>query len=76
MIEAIRMGQSASIIEAAVGARVLSSEKETREKAAPLLANAGTDPVATFSETDLEDALVAGRVLAYAQGFRILKAAS
>ena len=76
VIEAIRMGQSASIIEAAVGARVLSSEKTTREIAAPLLAPAGIDTVVTFSEQDLESALIVGRVLAYAQGFRILNAAS
>ena len=49
VIEAIRMGQSASIIEAAVGARVLSSEKTTREIAAPLLVPAGIDTTATFS---------------------------
>ena len=76
VIEAIRMGQSASIIEAAVGARVLSSEKTTREIAAPLLALAGIDTVVTFSEQDLESALIVGRALAYAQGFRILNAAS
>jgi len=70
------MGQSASIIEAAVGARVLSSEKTTREIAAPLLALAGIDTVVTFSEQDLESALIVGRALAYAQGFRILNAAS
>ena len=76
VIEAIRMGQSASIIEAAVGARVLSSEKATREIAAPLLTPAGIDTVVTFSEQDLESALIVGRALAYAQGFRILNAAS
>ena len=76
VIEAIRMGQSASIIEAAVGARVLSSEKPTREIAAPLLVPAGIDTMVTFSEQDLESALIVGRVLAYAQGFRILNAAS
>ena len=76
VIEAIRMGQSASIIEAAVGARVLSSEKTTREIAAPLLVPAGIDTMVTFSDQDLESALIVGRVLAYAQGFRILNAAS
>jgi 6-phosphogluconate dehydrogenase len=76
VIEAIRMGQSASIIEAAVGARVLSSEKITREIAAPLLLPAGIDTLVNFSEQDLESALIVGRILAYAQGFRILNAAS
>ena len=76
VIEAIRMGQSASIIEAAGGARVLSSEKSTREIAAPLLVPAGVDNQVNFSEEDLESALIVGRVLAYAQGFRILNSAS
>lgn len=75
VIEAIRMGQSASVIEAAVGARVLSSERPVRQAASEILGEApkGT---ASFDEADLEAALLVGRVLAYAQGFRILKAAS
>ncbi|MEM7295688.1 MAG: NADP-dependent phosphogluconate dehydrogenase [Pseudomonadota bacterium] len=76
VIEAIRMGQSASIIEAAVGARVLSSEKPVRVLAEPLLTPAGTQSAAGFAEDDLEQALLVGRILAYAQGFRILRAAS
>ena len=76
VIEAIRMGQSASIIEAAVGSRVLSSEIETRVSAEPLLSPAGEDPVIHVDETDIEKALITGRVLAHAQGFRILLAAS
>ncbi|MEO0678370.1 MAG: NADP-dependent phosphogluconate dehydrogenase, partial [Pseudomonadota bacterium] len=76
VIEAIRMGQSASIIEAAVGARVLSSERATRQIAEPILAPSSGATRGTFDEGDLESALLVGRVLAYAQGFRILKAAS
>lgn len=76
VIEAIRMGQSASIIEAAVGARVLSSERDTRQVAANILnAEPETDDV-SFNEADLESALLSARILAYAQGFRILHAAS
>ena len=76
VIEAIRMGQSASIIEAAVGARVLSSERQTRQIAGPILAPRAGEEHGTFNEEELESALLVGRVLAYAQGFRILKAAS
>ncbi|NQY60063.1 NADP-dependent phosphogluconate dehydrogenase [Cognatishimia sp.] len=75
VIEAIRMGQSASVIEAAVGARVLSSERVVRQAASKVLAAPDTT-TATFDEGDLESALMVGRILAYAQGFRILKAAS
>ncbi|MEL6582650.1 MAG: NADP-dependent phosphogluconate dehydrogenase [Pseudomonadota bacterium] len=76
VIEAIRMGQSASIIEAAVGARVLSSEKDLRVIAADMLESQPAQPTAHFDEADLEGALLMARVLSYAQGFRILRAAS
>ena len=75
VIEAIKMGQSASIIEAAVGARVLSSERTVRQAAGDILGSDVPDGIA-FEENDLESALLVGRALSYAQGFRILKAAS
>lgn len=76
VIEAIRMGQSASIIEAAVGARVLSSERDTRQIAAQILSPETETTEVRFEESDLESALLAARILAHAQGFRILRAAS
>jgi len=75
VIEALKLGQSASAIEAAVGARGWSSEKDTRALAAQLLAEAA-HPVDTPGATDLADALLAGRILSHAQGFRVLQAAS
>ncbi len=75
LIEALKMGQSASAIEAAVGARGWSSEKEVREMAEPLLAEVNSDAQVPDAQ-DLEKALLAGRILAHAQGFRILSAAS
>ncbi|NUH67235.1 NADP-dependent phosphogluconate dehydrogenase [Sulfitobacter sp. S0837] len=75
LIEALKMGQSANTIEAAVGARGWSSEKAVREMAEPLLPEAVQD--APLPETDdLEQALLAGRIIGHAQGFRILTAAS
>lgn len=76
VIEAIRMGQSASIIEAAVGARVLSSERDTRQIAAKILSPETETTEVQFDEGDLESALLAARILAHAQGFRILRASS
>ncbi len=75
LIEALKMGQSASTIEAAVGARGWSSEKDFRVMADPLL------PAQTLNgdvpeATDLQHALLAGRILGHAQGFRILSAAA
>ena len=75
LIEALKMGQSASTIEAAVGARGWSSEKTVRELAEPLLAE-GAIGAALPTDADLEQALLAGRILAHAQGFRVLSAAS
>ena len=75
VIEALKLGQSASAIEAAVGARAWSSEKPVRELAEPLLA-AGALEVAVPGVDDLADAMLAGRILAHAQGFRVLAAAS
>ncbi len=73
-IEAIRMGQSANVIEAAVAARAWSAEGEERKIGADLYG----DPrgAIDLSDADLEAALLAGRIVSYAQGFRILAAAS
>ena len=76
VIEAVCMGQVAGIIEAAVGALVMSAQKSTRERAARLLVPAGTDTMISVSEHDLQSALIVGRILSYAQGFEILAAGS
>ncbi|WP_050932046.1 NADP-dependent phosphogluconate dehydrogenase [Aestuariivita boseongensis] len=74
VIEALKLGQSASSIEGAVGARAWSSEREVRRQADPIFSKnaSGLD----LSEDTLEQALLAGRILSHAQGFRILQAAS
>ena len=74
VIEAARLGQSASTIEAAVGARSWSSEKPARVLAQEVLggARAVFDP----GEAALGDAFLAARILAHAQGFRLLSAAA
>lgn len=74
VIEALRLGQSASVIEAAVGARSWSSEKEVRQAAETVLGGAAGAITAT-PET-LAEAFLAARLLAYAQGFRVIAAAS
>ncbi|MEM8576709.1 MAG: NADP-dependent phosphogluconate dehydrogenase [Pseudomonadota bacterium] len=73
LIEALKMGQSASTIEAAVGARSWSSEKAARQ--AGLLDLAAVEAELP-SPQDLEYALLAGRILGHGQGFRVLTAAS
>jgi 6-phosphogluconate dehydrogenase len=74
VIEALQMGQSASMIEAAVAARSWSSEKDLRER---LAAQYGAQREAvSVSLEQVEQALMAGRILGYAQGFRILQQAA
>ena len=74
VIEALRLGQSASAIEAAVGARSWSSEKELRQAAEAVLG--GAVGAITATPETLAEAFLAARLLAYAQGFRVLGAAS
>ncbi len=75
VIEALKLGQSASTIEAAVGARAWSAEKDVRVVAADRLV--GATRAWTMPETSvLMRALLAGRILSHAQGFRIMDQAS
>ncbi|MHA7866078.1 MAG: NADP-dependent phosphogluconate dehydrogenase [Salipiger thiooxidans] len=73
-IEAVRLGQSATMIEGAVAARAWSSEKDLRGALGRAFGD-GREPLELDPEL-LEMALLAARVLEYAQGFRILAAAS
>jgi 6-phosphogluconate dehydrogenase len=77
-IEAQNLGVPASAIEAAVGARVLSSLKAEREKAADVYGDAvpKTNFFTKDKIDDLEKALLAGKIVAYAQGFATMAAAS
>lgn len=73
-IEAVTLGQSATMIEGAVAARAWSAEKDLRIAAGA--AFGAERATLQIDEADLEPALLAARVLEYAQGFRILAAAS
>ena len=74
VVEAISMGQAANMIEAAVGARSWSSEKDTRQQAQKLLG--GARGALNLNATTLSEAMMAARILGCAQGFRLLAAAS
>ena len=78
-IESQKLGVPASAIEAAVTARALSAGKTTRqemEKAYGVVNSAiqGQDQSELIEQ--LEQALLGGKIIAYAQGFSVLKAAS
>ena len=78
-VEAQMMGVPATAIESAVAARSLSAEKELREAAASAYGStaepARRAPDKAFID-DLELALFAGKIAAYAQGFAVMAEAS
>jgi len=74
VIEALRLDQSATMIEAAVAARSWSAEKATRQTAETVLG--GARLAVSLSAETLADACLAARILAHAQGFRLLSEAS
>ena len=78
VIEAQQLGVPATAIEAAVAARVISSLKDERV-AAQKSYDIGTMPISGDRAaliSDLEGALFAGKIAAYAQGFAVMSAAS
>jgi 6-phosphogluconate dehydrogenase len=78
-IEAQALGVPAAAIEAAVAARVLSSMKGEREAAEVAYGQRAAGSFGGDRKTvldDLELALFAGKIAAYAQGFAVMNAAS
>ena len=79
-IEAQNMGVPATGIEAAVAARSLSSFKTQRENAEKVLGLPDAEQIKSIDRNqliaDLELALLAGKIGAYAQGFAVMAEAS
>jgi len=80
VIEAQNMGVAATAIEAAVAARILSSQRGERQAAEGILGLPSVTPAAISDRkafiADLENALLAAKIGAYAQGFAVMAAAS
>ena len=79
VIEAQELAIPATGIEAAVAARILSSMKDQRVKAEILYGKRSQKLVVTSQASvlrQLESALYAAKICAYAQGFAVLQAAS
>ena len=79
VIEAQQLGIPATAIEAAVAARVLSSLKDERLAAEKTYGALDVAPIAGDRQAllkDLELALFAGKIAAYAQGFAVMAGAS
>lgn len=75
VIEALKLGQSANTIEAAVGARAWSADRDARQEAETVLAPGANDADPPTPD-ELAQALLAGRILSHAQGFQVLESAS
>ncbi|OCW57753.1 NADP-dependent phosphogluconate dehydrogenase [Hoeflea olei] len=77
-IESQMMGVPATAIEAAVAARSLSAMRAERARAESLLGLPARQDRRNSQEVidDLEKALLAGKIAAYAQGFAVMAAAS
>ncbi|RVV99200.1 NADP-dependent phosphogluconate dehydrogenase [Mesobaculum littorinae] len=75
VIEALKLGQSASVIEAAVAARAWSSRAEARQAGAALFAPAGGGAGAPAVD-ELGRALLAARIIGFGQGLTLMRSAS
>ena len=75
VIEAQMMGVPATAIEAAVAARSLSAMKQERVAASKIYPRAPLQPL-NINLQQLEHALLAGKIAAYAQGFAVMDQAS
>src|SRR5438067_1846982 len=73
---ALELGVPLTGITEAVFARMLSSQKARRVKAADILAGPGAAKAARTLIDDVQEALYASKIVAYAQGFEHLSAGS
>lgn len=77
-IESLRQGVDISMITAAAGARVMSNQLDTRKKAANLISMPSAPIVedrTAFAE-QVRQALYTAKIMAYAQGFAMMRDAS
>ncbi len=74
VVASMDLGQPTTLVGEAVYARVVSSDPDARRRAAEIY---DAPVAATGLETDdVESALYASKIISYAQGFRLMKAAS
>ncbi|MDG1432027.1 MAG: NADP-dependent phosphogluconate dehydrogenase [Paracoccaceae bacterium] len=77
VVEAQHLGAPIPVIEAAVSARNISSQLNERQQGESLFGAAPTSlNEGDISPQDLESALIAGKIMCYAQGFALLNSAS
>jgi 6-phosphogluconate dehydrogenase len=75
VISSLDLGQPTTLVAEAVYARIVSSDPDARKRVASIY----SDAPATLNEVtpdDVESALYASKIISYAQGFRLMRAAS
>ena len=74
-MSSLELGQPVTLVAEAVYARIVSALKDQRVEAAPILPGPA-GPVDGLSLDDLASALYCSKIVSYAQGFLLLKAAA
>jgi 6-phosphogluconate dehydrogenase len=75
VISSMDMGQPTTLVAEAVYARIVSSDPAARMRAADIY-RTPTGSIEEMSTDDVESALYASKIISYAQGFRLMRAAS
>jgi 6-phosphogluconate dehydrogenase len=75
VVSSMDLGQPTTLVAEAVYARVVSSDPEARARASRLYDTA-VGSLGELTTADIADALFASKIVSYAQGFRLLSAAS
>ena len=75
VIASMDLGQATTLVAEAVYARIVSSDPERRQRAARIY-DSPTRRLEGVGVEDIEAALYASKIVSYAQGFRLMRAAS
>jgi 6-phosphogluconate dehydrogenase len=75
VISSMELGQPTALVAEAVYARIVSSDPEVRKRAAGIY-DSPTGSIEAMTTDDVESALYASKIISYAQGFRLMRAAS
>jgi 6-phosphogluconate dehydrogenase len=75
VISSLDLGQPTTLVAEAVYARIVSSDPDARKRAAAIYPN-GPRTLREVTPDDVESALYASKIISYAQGFRLMRAAS
>ena len=75
VISSMDLGQPTTLVVEAVYSRIVSSEPGARKRAAAVY-NSPAGSIREVATDDVESALYASKIISYAQGFRLMRAAS